>query len=47
MISFQRRVTKYNPDFRDENGYYTLIEEWTLPSEIGRTINGNVFTLDE
>ncbi|ATP39790.1 hypothetical protein CSE16_06825 [Solibacillus sp. R5-41] len=47
QINFQWRVTKYNPDFRDENGYYTLREEWTCPSEIGKTINGNVFTLDE
>jgi hypothetical protein len=47
QINFQWRVTKYNPDFRDENGYYTLIEEWTCPSEIGETINGNEFTLDE
>lgn len=47
QINFQWRVTKYNPDFRDENGYYTLIEEWTCPSEIGKNINGNEFTLDE
>jgi len=47
QINYQWRVTKYNPDFRDENGYYTLIEEWTCPSEIGKTINGKVFTLDE
>ena len=47
QIDFQWRVTKYNPDFRDKNGYYTLIEEWTCPSEIGRTINGNEFTFDE
>jgi hypothetical protein len=46
-IKFQWRVTKYNPDFRDENGYYTLIEEWTCPSEIGKIINGKEFTLDE
>lgn len=47
QINFHWRVTKYNPDFRDENGYYTLIEEWACPSEIGKTINGNEFTLDE
>jgi len=47
QINFQWRVTKYNPDFRDENGYYTLVEEWTCPSEIGGTINGKEFTLDE
>ena len=43
----QWRVTKYNPKFRDEFGHYTLIEEWTGPSEIGKTINGKEFTLDE
>ena len=47
QINLQWRVTKYNPDFRDENGYYTLVEEWTCPSEIGGTINGKEFTLDE
>lgn len=47
QINYQWRVTKYNPDFRDENGYYTLIEEWTCPSEIGKIINGKEFTLDE
>ena len=44
---FQWRITKYNPNFRDENGHYTLIEDWTCPSEIGKTINGNEFTLDD
>ena len=43
----QWRVTKYNPKFRDEFGHYTLIEEWTCPSQIGKTINGKEFTLDE
>ena len=44
---FQWRITKYNPNFRDENGYYTLTEDWTCPSEIGKTINGNQFTLED
>ncbi|KYG30365.1 hypothetical protein [Alkalihalobacillus trypoxylicola] len=44
---YQWRVTKYNPDFRDENGYYTLDEEWTCPSEIGKNINGKEFTLEQ
>lgn len=43
----QWRVTKYNPAFRDDNGYYTLVEEWTCPSQIGQTINDHVFTLEE
>jgi hypothetical protein len=46
-IKYQWRVTKYNPDFRDENGHYTLNEEWTCPSEIGKIISGKEFTLDE
>ena len=47
QISYQWRVTKYNPKYRNEFGHYTLIEEWTCPSEIGETINGKEFTLDE
>jgi len=47
QINYQWRVTKYNPDFRDENGYYTLTEEWTCPSEIGKIISGEKFTLEE
>ena len=46
-INHQWRITKYNPAFRDDNGYYTLVEEWTCPSEIGKMFNGNEFTLDE
>ncbi|MEH7073792.1 DUF7683 domain-containing protein [Neobacillus drentensis] len=47
QIKYQWRVTKYNPDFRDENGAYTLTEEWTCPSELGKILNGREFTLDE
>lgn len=47
QIKNQWRVTKYNPDFRDGNGCYTLTEEWTCPSEIGNIINGKKFTLEE
>ncbi|UTE72069.1 hypothetical protein M1I95_17665 [Rossellomorea marisflavi] len=46
-IKHQWRVTKYNPTFRDEHGYYTLIEEWTSPSDIGETFDGNELTLDD
>jgi len=38
---------KYNPKFRGEDGYYTLKEEWTCPSQIGKIIDGKEFTLDE
>ncbi|SDN84976.1 DUF7683 domain-containing protein [Alkalicoccus daliensis] len=47
QIKNQWQISKYNPDYRDENGYYTLKEEWTCPSEIGKIIDGNEFTLDE
>lgn len=47
QINFQWCVTKFNPDFRDENGYYTIAEEWTCPSEIGEFINGKEFTFHE
>jgi hypothetical protein len=46
-IEFQWRITKYNPDFRNDKGYYTLTGEWTCPSEIGKIINGKEFTLNE
>ena len=46
-IQYQWRVTKYNPAFGTENGHYTLIEEWTCPSEIGKSFNGGKFTLRE
>lgn len=46
-IKHQWRVTKYNPDYRDEHGHYTLIEEWTSPSDIGETFDGNELTLDD
>ena len=46
-IQYQWRVTKYDPRFRDEHGHYTLIEEWTSPSDIGETFDGNELTLDD
>lgn len=47
QIIYQWQVTKYNPDYRNENGHYTLAQEWTCPSEIGNFIEGKVFTLKE
>ena len=47
QINYQWRITKYNPVFRDEDGYYTLEKEWTCPSEIGKIIDEKEFTLDE
>ncbi|MEM5593383.1 hypothetical protein AAHH67_19190 [Niallia circulans] len=37
-IKFQWRVTKYNPAFRDENGYFTLTEEWTSLPRLERSL---------
>lgn len=36
------RITKYDPDNRDENGRY-LVDEWTSISDIGKEYNGKVF----
>jgi hypothetical protein len=47
QIKYQWRVTKYNPTFRNENGHYTIAEEWTCASEIGKIINGKEFTLSD
>lgn len=46
-LKHQWRITKYNPAFRDENGNYTKIEEWTSPFEIGKTFNGKEFTFED
>jgi len=47
QIHHQWRVTKYNPDNRDEHGHYAVVEDWTSPSEIGKTFDGNELTLDD
>jgi hypothetical protein len=47
QIYHEWRVTKYNPDNRDENGHYTLVEDWTSPYEIGKNFDGNELTLDD
>lgn len=39
-------VTKYNPQFRDENGAY-LREEWTDYSDIGQKYYGKIFEYDD
>ncbi|VXB16021.1 conserved hypothetical protein [Bacillus sp. 349Y] len=46
-IHHQWRVTKYNPDYRDEHGHYTLVEDWTSPYEIGKTFDGKELTLED
>lgn len=46
-IKYQWRVTKYNPDYRDEFGHYTLREDWTSPYDIGNVFIKKEFTLKE
>nr|WP_295970778.1 hypothetical protein [uncultured Bacillus sp.] len=46
-MKYQWRITKYNPAFRDLDGNYTKITEWTSASEIGKTFNGKPFTLND
>ncbi len=40
------RITKYNPELRDENGYY-FKNEWTSVCEIGKVFSDGIFTLDD
>jgi hypothetical protein len=40
------RITKYNPDNRDENGQYK-VDEWTSMSDIGKEFNGTKFTYQD
>jgi hypothetical protein len=40
------RITKYNPDNRDEKGSYK-VDEWTSISDIGKEFNGIRFTYDD
>ncbi|MBI5530527.1 MAG: hypothetical protein HY918_03430 [Candidatus Doudnabacteria bacterium] len=40
------RITKYNPKNRNKNGIY-LKDDWTDFSDIGKKINGKIFTLKQ
>lgn len=40
------RITKYNPDFRDEKGFYKK-DEWTSISDIGKKFNKIILTKEE
>ncbi|HEX4378695.1 MAG TPA: hypothetical protein VH022_01560 [Candidatus Acidoferrum sp.] len=40
------RITKYNPEFRNESDNYTK-DEWTVFKQIGDTFSGLVLTTDE
>src|SRR4051794_29536840 len=41
---FEWRVTKYDPELRDENGAY-LGDDWTSISDIGKSYGGKELTL--
>ncbi|WKA60313.1 hypothetical protein QWY16_09480 [Planococcus shenhongbingii] len=41
------RVTKYDPKNRDANGHYILVDEWTSISDVGRSYEGQVFTMEQ
>jgi len=40
------RLSKYNPDLRDERGAYT-VDEWTAASDIGRDFAGAPLTVQD
>jgi hypothetical protein len=40
------RITKYNPDKRNEKGHYK-VEEWTSISDIGKEFNETKFTYQD
>jgi hypothetical protein len=40
------RITKYNPVFRDNNGWYHE-DDWIMIWQIGDTFNGRVFTTND
>jgi hypothetical protein len=44
--SFYKRVTKYNPLFRNEQGHY-LRDEWISVSDVGKEFAGQRLHLDE
>lgn len=44
MIKY--RISKYDPSFRNEKGYY-MKKEWGSFSDIGKVYNGQIFLRDE
>lgn len=46
-MKFQYRVTKYNPQYRDERSGGYLLDEWTSICDIGKVFNGEVVTKEE
>ena len=45
-MDFQLRITKYDPQYRDDRGAYKK-DEWTAISDIGRRFDGVLFLEDE
>lgn len=45
-LNFFYRITKYNPLFRDSNGFY-IPDEWTFFAQVGQKFNGKLFTYEE
>ena len=43
---FCYRITKYNPDFRDEDGVFEG-EDWTSISDVGKNFSGRILTFEE
>lgn len=43
---YKYRISKYNPQYRDEKGIYHK-EDWTSYSDIGKKYNGKVFSKDD
>ncbi|MDF9825373.1 hypothetical protein M2475_001828 [Breznakia sp. PF5-3] len=39
------RITKYNPEYRADNGAYT-VDDWISVGEIGKVFNGTKLSLD-
>ena len=42
---YSRRITKYNPQYRNKHGAY-LKDEWTAISDIGKTFNHELCTFE-
>lgn len=46
LLKYNWRITKYNPEFRNEKGVF-LKDEWTSFSDIGKTFDENILTFEE
>jgi hypothetical protein len=42
----QLRITKYDPKYRDANGFFTK-KEWIASSDIGKVYDGKIFTASD